>query len=131
MALDLRQLEVFKPYDQELPHALLEDEALSDEAIERWLGADILRVGKLGAEVLGVYAMERVDVTGFLLHGVIVARSNRKQGLGRWLVGHAIGVAEFKGGRHLHTNGNRSSRLYTQIGFTLRDGEHIFDMIQE
>ncbi len=131
MALDLRQIEVFKPYDQELPHSLLEEEAFSDETIARWLDAEILRVGKLGSEVLGVYAMERADATRFLLHGVVVSRSTRKQRLGRWLVGHAIGVAESKGGRHLQAAGNRSSRLYMRMGFTQRDGQHIFDMIQE
>ena len=131
MALDLRQIEVFKPYDQELPHSLLEDEALSDVTVARWLDAEILRVGKLRSEVLGVYAMDRVDATHFLLHGAIVARSTRKQGLGRWLVGHAIGVAESKGGRHLQAAGDRSSRLYLRMGFTQRDGQPIFDMIQD
>lgn len=129
MALNLRDIEVFRPYPDELPISLLERESLSEADIDRWLSAETLRVAKLGTQVWGAYAMDRLDATHFHLHGVIVDTARRKQGLGRWMVGHAIGVAESKGGRHLQSNGR--AQLYRRLGFSERNGVHVFDMIQE
>lgn len=129
MALNLRQIEIFRPYSDELPISLLTGESLSDASLDQWLTCETLRVAKLGTEVLGAYAMDRLDAIQFHLHGVIVDRSHRKQGLGRWLVGHAIGVAESKGGRHLQA-GTRA-QVYRRLGFADRDNTFIFDMIQE
>lgn len=129
MALNLRDIEVFRPYPDELPISLFEGESLSEAGIDRWLNAETLRIAKLGTEVWGAYAMDRLNATRFHLHGVIVDRPHRNQGLGRWMVGHAIGVAESKGGRHLQSRGR--AQLYRRLGFVERDGLHIFDMIQE
>lgn len=131
MALNLRAVEVFKPYANELPEALLEGEGLTEQVVERWLSSETLRVAKIGAEVLGAYAMDRIDEINFELHGVIIERRVRKQGLGRWLVGHAIGVAESKGGRHLHTGSTSGTRMYKALGFVPSGERHTFDMIQE
>lgn len=131
MGLNIRELEVFKPYANELPEALLEEVELNDGEVAAWLGAQTLRIAKKGSDVLGVYAMDRVDAVNFHLHGVIVTQRLRKQGLGRWLVGHAIGVAESKGGRHLHTHATGGSRMYSRLGFARRGDGHVFDMIQE
>lgn len=131
MALALRAVEIFRPYASELPEALLETAGLSDEVIDQWLESETLRVGKIGSDVLGAYAMDRIDITNFELHGVIVEPRWRKQGLGRWLVGHAIGVAESKGGRHLHVKTTGASRMYARLGFIPNGEQHTFDMIQE
>ena len=131
MALNLRSVEVFKPYAHELPEALLETAGLAEETIDQWLAAETLRVAKIGTDVLGAYAMVRLDAINFELYGVIVEPRIRKQGLGRWLVGHAIGVAESKGGRHLHTSATSGTRMYKKLGF-VDSGERLtFDMIQE
>ena len=131
MAINLRSVEVFKPYASELPEALLEAERLSEQTIDRWFDAETLRIAKIGTDVLGAYAMDRIDAINFELHGVIVDPRVRKQGLGRWLVGHAIGVAESKGGRHLHTRATSGTRMYKALGFEDSGDQHTFDMIQE
>ena len=78
--------------------------------------AEILRVAKLAGDIVAVYAMQRRGNT-FHLFGVVVAPSVRKQGLGRWVTGHAIGVAESKGGRHLTLDNGGSSRCFSRMGF--------------
>ena len=173
MKLKLRDVEVFKPYPNEFPEELLVDAQVSDEIIERWHDAPILRVAKRGDEVLGVYAMSQrlpldeslaavPEASGgqqisrrsgwaFLLYGVVIAPQVRRQGLGRWLIGHAIGVAESKGGQQLWLAQSGGSRCFNKLGFTghtypepyaqipdamlpnMQTGQELlrFDMIQE
>lgn len=129
--LNLRDIEVFKPYADEVPEAMLVDAGGDDRCVTTWLEAATLRVAKLDAEVLGCYAMDRLSTFEFRLHGVVVAPSKRKQGLGRWLTGHAIGVAESKGGRQVSLPQVGSSRCFQHIGFVRREQDWVFDLIQE
>lgn len=136
MAINLRQVEIFKPYANELPEQLLVDAGADEAQLAAWLQAPILRVAKLQDELLAAYAMQRDDQQTFALHGVVVEPRRRKQGLGRWLTGHAIGVAESKGGRRLllvaPTARGQFTRMFTHMGFT-RDpsGRMCFDLIPE
>ena len=129
--MNLREVEVFKPYSNEFPEEMLLAEREDEAFVDAWLNAEILRVGKRGEEVLGVYAMNRIDSVNFELLGVIVSQRVRKQGLGRWLVGHAIGVAESKGGRYLHLKQTGSSRTFVNVGFVKDKDQWTFEMIQE
>ena len=137
MKLNLREIEVFKPYANELPEQILADEGMSDTEIDRWLEAPILRIAKREEDTLGVYALQQVNDHNFELFGVIVKPPVRRQGLGRWLIGHAIGVAESKGGRHIWISHPGSTRSFSHIGFqptTELEGRARalqFDMIQE
>jgi GNAT superfamily N-acetyltransferase len=131
MALNLRDIEIFRPYPHELPEVTLARAGLDDVSMGRWLGAETLRIAKLHDDVAGVYAMDRMDTTRFNLHGVVVVPALRKQGLGRWLIGHAIGVAESKGGRYLHARTSGSSQIYARIGFSMQALGYVFAMIQE
>ena len=129
--MNLREVEVFKPYPNEFPEEMLLAEDDDETEVERWLGAEILRVAKRGEQVLGVYAMARVDTINFDLIGVVVSPRVRKQGLGRWLIGHAIGVAESKGGRFLHIANTGATRTFANLGFTRQNDGWTFQMIQE
>ena len=129
--MNLRDVEIFKPYASELPDHLLLEEQASESCIDDWLNAQTLRVAKIGAQVLGCYAMERVDTFHFSLLGVVVDRSYRHQGLGRWIVGHALGVAESKGGRHVHLASVGRSRCFERMGFLRNSEGWVFDLIQE
>jgi len=131
MSLRLREVEVFKPYANETPEELLWAENMLEEEVAIWLSAEMLRIAKLGNEVLGVYAMDRGDGTTYELRGVIVARGWRRQGLGRWLVGHALGVAESKGARHILFPSDRARRFFTRIGFCSQAQGQRFDLIPE
>ena len=62
---------------------------------------EVLRVAKLGERIIGCYAMNELrrsmtKARKLLLTGNSRAKLPRQWG-GRWLVGHAIGVAESKG----------------------------------
>ena len=126
-----RDLEVHRPYEGEIPLDLLRAGGLGEETGERWLAAEILRIAKLGVRVVGVYAMDRGDGVTYCLHGVVVDAGHRHQGLGRWLIGHAIGVAESKGGRGLLVPHGRARRFFAQIGFVDDPGGQRFDLIPE
>ena len=141
--MNLRDVEVFRPYDSEFPEAMLELAGASDACIENLRAAEIVRVAKRGDLVLGVYAMSRKDMQCFEVLGVMVDAPHRHQGLGRWLMGHAIGVAESKGARWVKLLNSGTSRCFTRMGFYPADdtdgapgtGERSralrFDLIQE
>ncbi|MFT7653213.1 MAG: N-acetylglutamate synthase-like GNAT family acetyltransferase [Limisphaerales bacterium] len=129
--LILREIEIFHPYKDEFPEVLLVDAAATEACLDQWRNAEILRIAKRGEEILGCYAMTRLSENEFRLFGVTVQHNVRKQGLGRWVVGHAIGVAESKGAREISIENIGSSRCLGRIGFERGDGKWTFSMIQE
>lgn len=131
MSFKLRDVEVFKPYANEVPEDLLWAENMAEVDVQIWLSAEILRIAKLGEEVLGVYALDRGDGTTYELRGVIVAPAWRRHGLGRWLLGHAIGVAESKGARHIFFASACARRFFAGIGFAEAAAGQRFDLIPE
>lgn len=68
-----------------------------------WPNADPnwTRVAKLSGTVIGAYEIRRVAPTRFRILGVWVADGYRRNGLGTWLLGHAIGLAEGNGAREI------------------------------
>ena len=131
MPINLRQIEIFQPYNNEVSEALLFEADMEEAAVDVWLASDLVRVAKLGEEVLAVYAMDKGDGKTYRLHGLVVATKVRKQGLGRWLVGHAIGVAESKGARHVLFTSKQASRFFGAIGFVPDDEGQRIDLIPE
>ena len=130
--LNFRTVEVFRPYVDAFPEELLLAEEMPEALITRWTEAEIVRVAKFGEYVAGIYALDRTpDPYWFQLHGVIIAHPQRHRGLGTWLTGHAIGVAESKGGRHLTLPSAGGSRCFSRIGFVRHDGGLRFDLIPE
>lgn len=131
MTIKTREVEVYKPYSNEAPEALLMDEGFSDVQIDEWLACDLLRLAKRGEDVLGLYAMNIADGETYQLLGIVMAPWARKQGVGRWLVGHALGVAESKGGRHVLFAGQAKRRFFGAIGFVSTELGQRFDIIPE
>lgn len=129
--LNLRDIEIYRPYTNEGPEPLLMASGVDDADIERWLAAEIVRVAKRDEHVLGAYAMTRSSDDTFHLLGVVIDPVVRRQGLGRWLTGHAIGVAESKGGRHISVAQRGGSRMFDRLGFVQREGHWVFDVIPE
>ncbi len=131
--LNLRDVEVFKPYTDEFPEHLLLAEGVDDDLLDRWIHAEILRIARYEGEIVGVYAMDRrsSEQTQFDLHGIVVERGTRRRGLGRWLTGHALGVAESKGGRTVWLKSPGRSDCFRRMGFVdIADGLR-FDAIPE
>ena len=131
MTVNFRALEVFRPYDDEFPEELLWDAGADDPCIERWRMAQMVRIARYEAELTAVYAMDRQDLTTFVLHGVVVASRLRRRGIGRWMIGHAIGVAESKGGRHIVLPSTGGSRCFSHIGFAPQGDQLQYDLIPE
>lgn len=95
MKLDLRRIPIHRPYPDEVPWELL------PESIADSLDLNRMRVAKLKGAVAGVYAFEQAAALRYNILALAVAPSHRKKGLGRWLLGHAIGVCETKGAREI------------------------------
>ena len=112
-----RDARIFRPYPDEIPWELLPDDAAKvgyrDDAR--------MRVAKLGAEVIGVYVIEPVNELCYRVLELAVAPGYRSHGLGRWLLGHAIGLAESKGAREILVRGQSRRRFFAGIGF-VEDG---------
>jgi N-acetylglutamate synthase-like GNAT family acetyltransferase len=64
---------------------------------------------------------------------VAVQEQYRHQNVGRWLMGHAIGVAESKGGRGLQVPHTAQQDFFLTLGFKADEtiGGFRFQMIQE
>jgi predicted N-acetyltransferase YhbS len=124
MASDFRPRDthIFRPYPDEIPWELLSegdpDEALSAADVD----ADFVRVARHAGQVVGAYVLQQQAATVFVLENLVVSRSYRSKGLGSWLLGHAIGLAETKGARHILVPGVRPRRLFTRVGF-VQDGD--------
>ncbi len=116
----LKSIDIYRPYPDEIPYHLLElagtDESLVDP--------DLMRVAKLKGEAVGVYQLRMLSAVRYELVGLAVAPEYRQGGLGRWLLGHAIGIAESKGGREIRIQRNPNSRLFERIGF-VADGDSL------
>ena len=71
--------------------------------------------------------------TDNVLQMVAVQEQYRHQNVGRWLMGHAIGVAESKGGRGLQVPHTAHQDFFLTLGFKADAtiGGFRFQMIQE
>jgi GNAT superfamily N-acetyltransferase len=95
-----------------------------EERLYGYVDADYMRVAKYEDEAIGVYVIVPETVTVYQLLNIAVHPAWRGRGLGRWLLGHAIGIAESKGGREiLVRNAPRDARgLFERLGF-VPDGQ--------
>ena len=84
-----RDVDIYPPYPHEDPRHLVgpaED-------------GELVRVAKIDGRVIGAYRLVRTGQTRFAIKALVVDEAYRGRGIGRWLLGHAIGIAELKGGR--------------------------------
>ncbi|MDB0050368.1 GNAT family N-acetyltransferase [Pseudomonadales bacterium] len=135
MALGFRDIEVFSADPKDLPADL---SAIYAQTVAAGT-AEILRVAKLNEVIIACYAMhgplieEGERGTDYVLQMVAVQEQYRHQNVGRWLMGHAIGVAESKGGRGLQVPHTTHQDFFLTLGFTADAtiGGFRFQMIQE
>jgi len=123
VTFDPRQARFFRPYPEELPWQLLLDADPLRARVESYLTDSLTRIAKHGDAVIGVYALQRIDATTFELMNIAVAEAYQRVGLGRRLLGHAIGLAESKGARVIDVGTGNSSfgalRFYQRMGFRI------------
>ena len=120
---DPREARVLRPYPEEIPWELLLDADPSRARVEGYLSDELTRVAKFDDAVIGVYALSRHDATHFELMNIAVVDAYQGTGLGRRLLGHAIGLAESKGARVIDVGTGNSSfgalRFYQRAGFRI------------
>lgn len=120
---DPRDARILRPYPEELPWDLLLDADPSRARVEGYLTDTLTRIAKRDDDVIGVYALRQHDATSFELMNISVAEAYRGTGLGRRLLGHAIGLAESKGARVIDVGTGNSSfgalRFYQRTGFRI------------
>jgi ribosomal protein S18 acetylase RimI-like enzyme len=122
-AFNPRDARFFRPYPEEMPWDLLLDADPSKARIERYLNDELTRIAKLDNDVVGIYVLARHDPITFELMNIAVREAYQGHGLGRRLLGHAIGLAESKGARVIEVGTGNSSfealALYQRAGFRI------------
>ena len=81
---------------------------------------DLVRVAKWQGEVVAVYQLRQMTETEFTLESILVESGYRGRGLGSWMLGHAIGLAEARGGRSIQVAFGRGHRFFERRGFNRR-----------
>ena len=96
-----RQVEIRPPLADEVPPGL-------DDGF--------VRVAKWQDRVVGLYALERVAPLRCRISALVVCAEFRGCGVGRWLLGHAIGIAESQGARTIDAPSCETG-LFRAVGF--------------
>lgn len=115
---------VYRPFADEHPWEVLADPAVPGDDgpgwAEVWAPAaalDLVRVAKFEGRIIGAYGIRPLTPTRFELVALRVAPGYRRSGLGRWLLGHAIGLAEAKGAREIVTPDQAQRAFLQRSGF--------------
>jgi len=116
---DPRKVPVFRAYRDEIPWELLPSGPNKGNGN---IDPEWVRVAKLDGLVIGVYAVHPVSPVEYRVDALAVAPPYRRQGLGSWLLRHAIGVCETKGAREIVAACGIDTSLFAQAGF-IPDGE--------
>lgn len=118
---------VYRPYPDETPWELLDQPVAADDEVE---GVQ-MRIAKLGDDVVGAYVIEPVDPLTFRIVDLVVAEGWRRRGIGRWLLGHALGLAESRGAREVLVTDPSPRRFFARIGFVEADSGMRFSITPE
>ena len=136
----IRSIKLFRPYRDAVPWALFEalPPPVPMEQFEEQVHVAVdnaedyyLRVAKQDEVVVGAYLMRRAAGDAFYLDYLAVISEHRNRGLGSWLTGHAIGIAESKGGGQLRVRDRTLRRFFTHYGFIEDAGEQRFVFTHE
>ena len=112
---------VVRPRTDETPQALLCLDCLSDPVDFQVETTCLVRVAKQDDIILGGYLLEPPEhaLTWRILR-LAVSPNARGQGLGYWLLGHAVGVAESRGAAEITINlsdSHPARNLFLRYGF--------------
>ena len=109
-----RDVDVYPPRPGETPADLIGGDAASD--------VEIVRLAKLDGRVIGGYRLRRTGETRFSIPAIAVCKRYRGRGIGRWLLGHAIGIAELKGARVIEVP-DAAAEFFGKVGFESFGGD--------
>ncbi len=133
-----RDAKIYRPYTDEVPWDLLEAAGGEENALREVLALNLLRVAKYDDQVVGGYGIRPLTPTRFELVTLTVAEAYRRKGLGRWLLGHAIGLAESRGAREIvvraqkHQPHDRArSSFLAGVGFSTDGSDLLLTLMPE
>ncbi len=114
-----QDVEIYRPYPDEIPWDLLALAEADEGRLLETADADYIRVAKYEDKAIGAYVIEPESDTRYVLTSLVVAPAWRQRGLGRWLLGHAIGISESKGAREIliRQPPGRARGLFERTGF--------------
>ena len=113
-----REYPIFRPREDECPHRLLE--LPKDESVN----LDAIRVAKHQDHVVAAYKFRRLTSLTFEIERVGVSERYRSRGLGSWMLAHAIGIIESKGGREVIVHAHACEFLL-RLGFEETDSNQL------
>lgn len=90
-----RDYPIFRPRENECPYELL---GLS---VGEVVDLDFIRVAKHHDDVVAAYKFKQLSSLVFEIEGLGVSRPYQHRGLGSWMLAHAVGIIESKGGREV------------------------------
>ena len=138
-----RDTEFYRPALEELPQSLRIGIAALLNDSDREFDMEYTRVlgyrapGAQTSVALGIYSMMHISPTQFELCKWRMEVDYQSQDLGRRLLGHALGLAESKGGRHMSVcvpkDRTREIGVLERYGFVRAPEEQtwVFDIIPE
>lgn len=112
--IDPQAVPIVRPRRDEVPWQLL---CLKERETEFPEITELMRIAKDGEHVLGGYLLE---APRWKLVRLGVVPEARRQGLGYWLLGHAVGVAESRGATEICielTEDHPARGLFLRYGF--------------
>ena len=109
-AISVADVTVYRPFPGEVPGDLVGADAPLDD----------VRIAKVDGRVVGAYRLAQVDAERFAIRALGVYPAFRRAGVGRWLLGHAIGIAESRGARIIDAKGPPG--FLRPVGFTPQSG---------
>lgn len=114
-AIGVADVTVYRPFPGEVPWDLVGADAPLDDV-------RIAKVDGQGSKsrVVGAYRLVQLDAERFAIRALGVYPAYRGVGIGRWLLGHAIGIAESRGARVIDAEGPPG--FLQPVGFTPRAG---------
>ena len=132
----LRELKLYRPYPDAVPWTLFESAGLSEaehDTLNGWVNEALadsplmhLRVARQAEETVAAYLLEQLPEHVFVLRFLLVGEGFRRRGIGRWVTGHALGLAESKGGRWLDATASPATRRFLlTYGFEACDNGHL------
>lgn len=112
-----RHLETFRPWAHEMPWDLLLSADADRAILEQVVALDLVRVAKLDGRIVGAYGIRPQTPTCYELVTLVVEQAWRGRAFGRWLMGHALGLAESRGGREVLVRGQHHVAFLQRFGF--------------
>jgi ribosomal protein S18 acetylase RimI-like enzyme len=119
-AFNPREYQIARPLPPDIPWALLLEADPDEQRVRAYLDEELFRIAWRDGDIAATYVLAAHEPTRYALMNLAVHPARRGIGLGRWMLGHAIGLAESKGARTIEACVATSNRA--ALAFLQRNG---------